>query len=129
MEAIMPVSQCKLLLVEVDPQLLEARTSLLAQNGYEVSTASTLTSALRLFRSYVFDLLVIGPSVEERERTAMAAISKRINPKARVLAMVGENQKQPLADGWMTSNKESDILDAVAALLSPTENRRSSAAA
>jgi DNA-binding NtrC family response regulator len=125
----MPVPQSKLLLVEVDPQLLEARTSLLAQNGYEVSTASTLTNALRLFRSFQFDLLVIGPSVEERERTAMAAISKRINPKARVLAMVGENQKRPLADGWMTSNKESDILDAVAALLAPAEDRRSSAAA
>lgn len=124
----MPVSRFKLLLVEVDPELLEARTSLLTQNGYEVSTASTLTSALRLFRSFLFDLLVIGPSVEERERTAMAAISKRINPRARVLAMVGENQKQPLADGWMTSTKESDILDAVAALLAPTEGRRSAAA-
>jgi hypothetical protein len=29
----------------------------------------------------------------------------------------------------MTSNKESDILDAVAALLAPAEDRRSSAAA
>ena len=124
----MPVSQFKLLVVEVDPQLLEARTALLAQNGYEVSAASTLTSALRLFRSFLFDLLVIGPSVDARERTAMAAISKRINPKASVLAMVGENQKQPLADGWMTSNKESDILDAVAALLARTESRRSAAA-
>ena len=125
----MPVLQSKLLLVEVDPQLLEARTSLLAQNGYEVSTASTLTSALRLFRSFPFDLLVIGASVEERERTAMAAISKRINPRARVLAMIGLDQKQPLADGWMTSNRESDILDAVATLLTRDENRRSSAAA
>jgi len=125
----MPVLQSKLLLVEVDPQLLEARTSLLARNGYEVSTASTLTSALRLFRSFQFDLLMIGPSVEERERTAMAAISKRINPKARVLAMVGHDQKQPLADGWMTSSRESDILDAVATLLTRDDNRRSSAAA
>src|SRR5579864_3872772 len=65
----MPVSQFKLLVVEVDPQLLEARTALLAQNGYEVSAASTLTSALRLFRSFLFDLLVIGPSVDARERT------------------------------------------------------------
>ena len=125
----MPFSQSKLLLVEVDPELLEARTILFAQNGYQVSTASTLTSALRLFRSFLFDLLVIGASVEERERTAMAAISKRINPKARVLAMVGRDQKQPLADGWMTSNKESDILDAVATLLTRDDNRRSSAAA
>jgi DNA-binding response OmpR family regulator len=125
----MPVLQSKLLLVEVDAQVLEARRSLLAQNGYQVSTASTLTSALRLFRSFPFDLLMIGASVEERDRTALAAISKRINPKARVLAVVGEKEKQPLADGWMTSNKESDILDAVAALLTPSEDRRSSAAA
>ena len=125
----MPVLQPKLLLVEVDAQLLQARASLLAQNGYEVSTASTLTNALRLFRSFPFDLLLIGPSVEERERTAMAAISKRINPKARVLAMVGHDQRQPVCDGWMTSTKDSDILDAVEALLAPAENRRSSAAA
>src|SRR5947209_19344186 len=125
----MPFSQSKLLLVEVDPELLEARTILFAQNGYQVSTASTLTSALRLFRSFPFDLLFIGASVEERERTAMAAISKRINPKARILTLVGHGQKQPLADGWMTSSKDSDVLDAVAALLTTAENRRSSAAA
>ncbi len=109
--------QSKLLYVESDPQVLQSSSSLLTDNGYEVSTAATLTKALRLFRSFPFDLLVIGRTVAPKERTALAAISKRINPKASVLVIVGENEKQPLSDGWLTSHKESDLLDAVASLL------------
>ena len=109
--------QSKLLYVEGDSQLLESRTALFTQHGYDLSTAATLTKALRLFRSFPFDLLVIGHTVAERERTALAAISKRINPKAAVLVMVSENDKQPLGDGWMTSRNDADILSAVASLL------------
>ena len=107
----------KLLYVEGDSQQLHARASLLVQNEYEVSTAGTLTKALRLFRTFPFDLLLIGHTIPERERTALAAISKRINPRAAVLVMVDENEKQPLADGWMTSRADSDLLSAVASLI------------
>ena len=124
----MAVPQSKILYVEDDSQILESGSSLLIQNGYEVSTASTLTKALRLFRSFPFDLLVIGRSVNPRERAALAAISKRINPKANVLVMVHENEKQPLADGWITSYTDSDILNAVAALLSKPDRASATAA-
>jgi DNA-binding NtrC family response regulator len=118
----------KLLYVEENAELLTSRSALLTGHDYEVVTADTLTKALRLFRSFSFDLLVIGHSVAERDRTALAAISKRINPKAVVLAMVGEKEKRPLADGWMTSHRETDILDAVASLLSKTERASATAA-
>jgi len=107
----------KLLYVEGDAQLLHARASMLTQNEYEVSIAGTLTKALRLFRTFPFDLLLIGHTIAERERTALAAISKRINPRAVVLVMVSENEKQPLSDGWMTSRTDADLLSAVASLI------------
>ena len=124
----MAIPQAKLLYVEDDSQLLESGSSLLTRTGYEVSAASTLTKALRLFRTFPFDLLVIGRSVNPKERTALAAISKRINPKASVLVMVHPNEKQPLADGWITNHTDSDILNAVAALLSKPDRASATAA-
>ncbi len=128
-EIMMPIAQSRILYVEDDVQLLEARSSLLRQEGYDVVTAETLTKALRLYRSFDFDQLLIGHSVTPKIRTVLAAISKRINPRAGVLVLVQGAEKPQLADGWTNQQDTASILEAVSFLLATTKPRRASTAA
>lgn len=64
--------EMKLLSVSHDPVVLDARNQILRLNGYEVVASMNSTEAINFFRDQNFDGVILGDSIEAKERVALA---------------------------------------------------------
>jgi CheY-like chemotaxis protein len=62
----------KILLTSRDPALLETRKMLLADNNYEVFTATNHQEVVDLCKDHSFDLAVLGYTIPAKERKNIA---------------------------------------------------------
>jgi DNA-binding response OmpR family regulator len=98
-----------LLSVGSDPDLMTTRSMVLRQAGYAVETAMTVRTAMPLFVSGDFDLVIICASIPEGQRIQLISAIKSKRP----LAMIMIDDVVPILD------RGKALLESVANNLAP----------
>lgn len=75
--------------MEDDPQVLEAITITLEDNGYDVATAKNGEIGLRLAASETFDLVITDIIMPEKEGLETISHLRREDPSTKVIAISG----------------------------------------
>lgn len=86
----------RILSISYDRALLQTRSMLLEEAGFEVVSASSFRQAFELCRAGEFDLLIIGHSIPPRDKASLIA-SARHGSKAPVLSI--RTDTEPPAPG------------------------------
>jgi len=79
----------RILCVDDEVSGLKLRQSILECKGYSVSTASTVSESLALFKSKDFDLVVTNHLPSRETGTAMAKKMKRHKPNVPIIVLSG----------------------------------------
>lgn len=125
-----------ILLVDDEAQVRELVTSILTHHGYRVITARDGVEAVALFapRSNEIRLIVTDIEMPNLDGSALAAVIRRLNPDARVIAATGitggdgqapsgSHPLATLADAFLAKPFKAEVLlHTVHRLLHPTEH-------
>ena len=80
----------RILLVSGDPDLAQPRALLLRDAGHEVTQADDRGAAERAIAAGDFDVLVLCQTVAAEVGIAVTAAFRRVNPAAKVVAVVAD---------------------------------------
>ena len=80
----------RVLLVSGDPDLGKVRENLLRDAGHEVTHAGSRAAAERAIAAGDFDFLVLCQKVGSDVATAVVGAFRRVNPAAKVIAVVAD---------------------------------------
>ena len=115
----------RVLLVGYIPELLQEPERLFRASGYNVTVATSFTTASDAVHRDPFDAAVLGFSVPETERNQLAATLKNSLPSCQIIMMYFASLKNTeLADALMpTGASNEEVLRAVNHLLNKTKSR------
>jgi DNA-binding NtrC family response regulator len=110
-----------LLAIGHNAQLFYARSAPLQQAGFEIFIAEEPSEAHRFYSNLVFDVIVLGASIERSERLGLAHHFKLLHPKSTIVMLASAYEIDLYLHPCGTADKclESvgDMDDIVAALL------------
>ena len=87
-EKIAPVA-ARLLLVDDNPSGLAARTMVLSELGYEITTANNAESALALFKTSPFPLMVTDYKMPGQNGVELIRAIRAVAPQTRIVLVSG----------------------------------------
>jgi response regulator RpfG family c-di-GMP phosphodiesterase len=91
----MKMSEMKILCVEHQPECMSALKHMLESAGYQVTTATTGTQALRLLTTREIDGVLLEYDLPDAIGSAVRAEMKRIKPEVPVLLFAGVGSQTP----------------------------------
>jgi DNA-binding NtrC family response regulator len=89
----------KLLLVDDEIGYLEVLSKRLTRRGFQVTTASSGTEAIRALRQWEFDLAVVDLKMEDMDGIEVLRIFKKMDPSLRVIMLTGHGSERAARDG------------------------------
>ena len=89
----------KLLLVDDEIGYLEVLSKRLTRRGYQVTTASSGTEAIRALRQWEFDLAVVDLKMEDMDGIEVLRVFKKMDPSLRVIMLTGHGSERAARDG------------------------------
>ena len=92
-------SRMRLLVVDDEPAILEVTSSLLASEGYDVSTAEDGLAALRYLKQPLPDLVISDLRMPNMSGFELLALVRERFPHVPVIAMSGEFTEKDLPPG------------------------------
>lgn len=96
---IRPGSAAKLLLVDDEVGYLEVLAKRLTRRGFEVTTASSGTEAIRALRQWEFDLAVVDLKMEDMDGIEVLKVFKKMDPAIKVIMLTGHGSERAARDG------------------------------
>ena len=116
----------KVLLLGYMRELMEERGNFLRAAGHEVTLAFNAADAFSIIEREPCDLAILGFSIPDDERQAMATAIKRVNPNAGIIMIYFTSVKNTeLADALLqTTASAEDVLRAVTHLLKSKNQSR-----
>lgn len=115
----------RVLLVGYIPELLQEPERLFRASGYDVSIATSFTTASSAVQQEPFDAAVLGFSVPEKERNQLAIALKDASSSCQIIMMYFASLKNTeLADALMPTGASSEeVLRAVNHILNKSKSR------
>jgi len=89
----------KLLLVDDEVGYLEVLAKRLTRRGFEVTTASSGTEAIRALRQWEFDLAVVDLKMEDMDGIEVLKVFKKMDPSLRVIMLTGHGSERAAREG------------------------------
>lgn len=94
-----PTVPARLLLVDDEIGYLEVLSKRLTRRGYEVTTASSGTEAIRALRQWEFDLAVVDLKMEDMDGIEVLKVFKKMDPSLRVIMLTGHGSERAAREG------------------------------
>ena len=89
----------KLLLVDDEVGYLEVLAKRLTRRGFEVTTASSGTEAIRALRQWEFDLAVVDLKMEDMDGIEVLKVFKKMDPALKVIMLTGHGSERAAREG------------------------------
>ncbi len=94
-----PGGASRLLLVDDEVGYLEVLAKRLTRRGFEVTTASSGTEAIRALRQWEFDLAVVDLKMEDMDGIEVLKVFKKMDPSLKVIMLTGHGSERAARDG------------------------------
>lgn len=94
-----PEDASRLLLVDDEIGYLEVLAKRLTRRGFEVTTASSGTEAIRALRQWEFDLAVVDLKMEDMDGIEVLKVFKKMDPALRVIMLTGHGSERAAREG------------------------------
>jgi CheY-like chemotaxis protein len=89
------VDTCEILLVDDEPDILEVTGTVLSDEGYRVTVASSGEAAVELLNTKCFDVVITDLNMNETDGFAVLNKAKQQNPETRVILSTGSHHLTP----------------------------------
>jgi len=89
----------RLLLVDDEVGYLEVLSKRLTRRGFEVTTASSGTEAIRALRQWEFDLAVVDLKMEDMDGIEVLKVFKKMDPSIQVIMLTGHGSERAAREG------------------------------
>jgi DNA-binding NtrC family response regulator len=89
----------RLLLVDDEVGYLEVLAKRLTRRGFEVTTASSGSEAIRALRQWEFDLAVVDLKMEDMDGIEVLKVFKKMDPTLRVIMLTGHGSERAAREG------------------------------
>ncbi|MEE4270875.1 MAG: response regulator [Thermoanaerobaculales bacterium] len=93
------VRASRLLLVDDEVGYLDVLAKRLTRRGFEVTTASSGTEAIRALRQWEFDLAVVDLKMEDMDGIEVLKVFKKMDPSIRVIMLTGHGSERAAREG------------------------------
>jgi len=93
------VRASRLLLVDDEVGYLEVLSKRLTRRGFEVTTASSGTEAIRALRQWEFDLAVVDLKMEDMDGIEVLKVFKKMDPSIQVIMLTGHGSERAAREG------------------------------
>ncbi|HSN55243.1 MAG TPA: response regulator [Candidatus Sulfomarinibacteraceae bacterium] len=94
-----PDDAVRLLLVDDEVGYLEVLAKRLTRRGFDVTTASSGSEAIRALRQWEFDLAVVDLKMEDMDGIEVLKVFKKMDPSLRVIMLTGHGSERAARDG------------------------------
>ena len=94
-----PDDAVRLLLVDDEVGYLEVLAKRLTRRGFDVTTASSGSEAIRALRQWEFDLAVVDLKMEDMDGIEVLKVFKKMDPTLRVIMLTGHGSERAARDG------------------------------
>jgi DNA-binding NtrC family response regulator len=95
----LPDDAVRLLLVDDEVGYLEVLAKRLTRRGFDVTTASSGSEAIRALRQWEFDLAVVDLKMEDMDGIEVLKVFKKMDPSLRVIMLTGHGSERAARDG------------------------------
>lgn len=89
----------RLLLVDDEIGYLEVLAKRLTRRGFDVTTASSGSEAIRALRQWEFDLAVVDLKMEDMDGIEVLKVFKRMDPSIQVVMLTGHGSERAAREG------------------------------
>src|SRR5579883_1467225 len=113
----------RILSLATEPSLLTLRAMILQAAGYDVCSASNLLQVVEAYESGDFDLILIGHTINGKEKRRIATKLRELGTKGSVLEICLVSPEIPNVDHWMTEAAPQLLLEKISEILAPSAVR------
>jgi len=89
----------RLLLVDDEIGYLEVLAKRLTRRGFDVTTASSGSEAIRALRQWEFDLALVDLKMEDMDGIEVLKVFKRMDPSIQVVMLTGHGSERAAREG------------------------------
>lgn len=89
----------RLLLVDDEIGYLDVLSKRLTRRGFDVTTASSGSEAIRALRQWEFDLAVVDLKMEDMDGIEVLKVFKKMDPSLAVIMLTGHGSERAARDG------------------------------
>jgi DNA-binding NtrC family response regulator len=89
----------KLLLVDDEIGYLDVLAKRLTRRGFQVTTASSGSEAIRALRKWEFDLAVLDLKMEDMDGIEVLKVFKKMDPSLKVIMLTGHGSERAAREG------------------------------
>jgi DNA-binding NtrC family response regulator len=89
----------RLLLVDDEIGYLDVLAKRLTRRGFQVTTASSGSEAIRALRKWEFDLAVLDLKMEDMDGIEVLKVFKKMDPSLRVIMLTGHGSERAAREG------------------------------
>jgi DNA-binding NtrC family response regulator len=89
----------RLLLVDDEVGYLDVLAKRLTRRGFEVTTASSGSEAIRALRQWEFDLAVVDLKMEDMDGIEVLKVFRKMDPSLKVIMLTGHGSERAAREG------------------------------
>jgi PleD family two-component response regulator len=111
----------RILSLATDSSLLTLRAMILQAAGYEVHSATNLLQVIEAYHSGDFDLILIGHTINEKEKRRIATKLRELGTNGSVLELCLISPEIPNVDYWIIESGPEVLLDKIQEILADND--------